>query len=872
MLSRSRLWALAALLYLLMPSAILGQQFLEQSINLGVAHTPQSFNLFGAGCSMVDFNLDGTDDLTYLRHQQLPSFFTSTATGFSGIASFVSASSSPKAIQWVDIDNDGDLDCFVTRRTEAIDLYERTGPFTFINRINNSGIINDNHHSYGASWGDYDLDGDLDLYLCAYDGSMNFSNQEDNNHLYRNNGNFQFEEVTTVAGLEAEYALSFQSLWLDINHDLYPDLFVINDKNMPNKFYLNNTDGTFTDISESSGMDVVMDAMTISCADFNQDAYLDIYITNSNVTFNASLGTLLFVGGPDNTFTEASEAYGLKLLNTFTWGANWMDIDNDGDLDLYVAEAQPLNPNLDDHLFVNQGAESGFQFIENNALLEGFLPVDSHGISSGDPNNDGYVDFCVTTNQGDPFRYFVNQGGDNNFLKVNLSGILSNTMGVGSWISAYAEGQAQTQYTFCGENYLGQNSYTKIFGLGSAEIVDSLIVEWPSGVVDRWYDIDINQTLTLSEGETFEIPFLEGEAFYNLCVGDSLSLSFNHPNFVSWSDGTLESQISITETGTYWANFTNAVNEELPSNSISVAFHEVEVPEFSVENISCFGGADGSVQVNLLEGQSLIYQNEMIEGELISNLAAGEVVYEVVDSIGCLQAVALELTEATEITSTGPIFIPNCEGGYELLFEGLHNGGTGELTVNWGEFNPDNVAPGAYNYYIIDDLACASTFGLELEAYDVLSVSGTISGVNDDGLGSIVLDVQGGFEPYDFEWTNTEGDTSAGDLEEGVYSVVVTDANGCESSAEFLITQISERGDEAIHLYPNPGTNGFVINNAAHARLRVRDAQGRMIFETIILDKAVFIETNHWAQGIYFLELAGEQVHINKQWIKTVSN
>ena len=101
---------------------------------------------------------------------------------------------------------------------------------------------------------------------------------------------------------------------------------------------------------------------------------------------------------------------------------------------------------------------------------------------------------------------------------------------------------------------------------------------------------------------------------------------------------------------------------------------------------------------------------------------------------------------------------------------------------------------------------------------------------------------------------------------------MVTDANGCEISAGFLITQISERGDEAIHLYPNPGTNGFVINNAAHARLRVRDAQGRMIFETIILDKAVFIETNHWAQGIYFLELAGEQVHINKQWIKTVSN
>lgn len=868
MLSRSRLMALAALLFLFIPSAIHGQQFVEQSVNLGVAHTPQSFNLFGAGCSMVDFNLDGTDDLSYLRHQQLPSFFLATDDGFASIASFVNASSNPKAIQWADIDNDGDLDCFITRRTEGIDLFERTGPLSFVNRISTSGIINNNHHNYGASWGDYDLDGDLDLYLCAYDGSMNFSNQEDNNHLYRNNGNFQFEEVTTVAGLEAEYALSFQSLWLDINHDLYPDLFVINDKNMPNKLYLNNTDGTFTDISESSGMDVVMDAMTISCADFNQDGYLDIFITNSNVTFNAALGTQLFVGGPNNTFMEAAEVHGLKLLNTFTWGANWMDIDNDGDLDLYVAEAQPLNPNLDDHLFVNQGADSGFQFIENNALLEGFLPVDSHGISSGDPNNDGYVDFCVTTNQGDPFRYFVNQGGENTFLKVNLSGVLSNSMGVGSWISCYEQGQVQTQYTFCGENYLGQNSYTKIFGLGNTDKVDSLIVEWPSGVVDRLYDVDVNQTLTISEGQTFEIPLLEGQAFYHLCVGDSMHLSFEHPNFVSWSNGSLENQITVTETGTYWANFTNAVNEVLMSNTVSFTFHEVQVPAYSTDNVSCFGGADGSVQVDLFEGQSLIYQDEVLNEGLITNLPAGELLYQVLDSIGCSQEVTIELTEATEILSTGPIFIPNCDGSYELLFEGLHNGGTGELTLNWGEFNPENVAPGTYTYFIFDEMMCSSTFEISLEPLEVLSVSGVISGVSDEGLGSIVLDVQGGAEPYEFEWTNTEGDIIAGDLEEGNYSVLVTDANGCESSAEFLITQISEQSDEAIHLYPNPGTNGFVINNAAHARLRVRDTQGRMIFETIILDNKEFIETSHWGRGLYFLQLSGENIELKKQWIK----
>lgn len=868
MLFRSRLWTLASMLCLLFQTTTIGQQFVEESFNLGLAHTPQSFNLFGAGCSMVDFNLDGTDDLTYLRHQQLPSFFVGTESGFSSIAAFANASASPKAIQWVDVDNDGDLDCFITRRTEAIDLYERTGPFTFINRISTSGIINSNHHNYGASWGDYDLDGDLDLYLCAYDGLMNSSDQEDNNHFYRNNGDFQFEDVTASSGLAAEYALSFQSIWLDINHDLYPDLFVINDKNMPNKLYLNNTDGTFTDISESSGMDVLMDAMTISCADFNQDGYLDIFITNSNVTFNASLGTLLFVGGPDNTFTEASEAHGLKLLNTFTWGANWMDIDNDGDLDLYVTEAQPLNPNLDDHLFVNQGAESGFQFIENNALLEGFLPVDSHGISSGDPNNDGYVDFCVTTNQGDPFRYFVNQGGENNFLKVNLSGVLSNSMGVGSWISTYAQGQAQTQYTFCGENYLGQNSYTKIFGLGSAQMVDSVIVEWPSGVVDRLYDLDINQTLSISEGESFEVPFLEGQTFYHLCVGDSLSLSFVHPNFLSWSDGTLENEITITASGSYWANFSTPLNQVMESNAVSITFHELQAPAFSTENVSCFGGADGSLAIELEAGQNLIYQNQVLDDAVIANLAAGILTYEVVDSLGCSREFTAELSEATQITSTGPVFIPNCGGNYELLFEGLHSGGTGELVIDWGEFNPDQVEPGAYTYFIFDELNCSSQFELELAPFDVLTLEASVFGVSDEGLGSIELNVQGGFEPYEYSWTNTAGEGLVNDLEEGIYFVEVSDANGCEISAEFVITKLTEQQDHRIEVFPNPGNHGFVIKNAAQAFLRVCDAQGRVLLETKILDNQEFIQTEHWAKGLYFLHLQGDELEINQQWLK----
>jgi hypothetical protein len=869
MLKQSRTWTLVMAAILLFLGSVSAQQFVELSQALGVAHTPQHFNLFGAGTSMVDFNQDGIDDLSYHRHQQLPSFFLSDEENFSSIASFANASSSPKAMQWVDVDNDGDLDCFISRRAEALALYERTGPNSFIDRIAPSGIINNNHHSYGASWGDYDLDGDLDLYLCAYDAGMNFANQQDNNHLYRNNGNFTFEDVTVSAGLQPEYALSFQSLWLDVNHDLYPDLLVINDKDKQNRLYLNNGDGTFDDISESSGMNTIMDAMTTTCADFNQDGYLDVFITNSNVTNNATLGTQLFAGGPNNTFTEVSAQHGLNLTDVFTWGANWMDIDNDGDLDLYIAEAKPLDPDLDDHLFVNLGAESGFQFIENNALIEGAINVDSFSISSGDPNNDGYVDFCVSTNIGDPLRYFVNQGGENHYLKVKLAGVASNSMGVGAWITCYSGGMGQSIYTFCGENYLGQNSYTKIFGLAGDEKADSLIVEWPSGVIDRLYDVSTDQTIELLEGASFELAILEGEAVYHLCEGDSLELQFEHPNFVGWSNGEESSTLVITQSGEYWANYLNPVNEQLSTNSISINFSETQTPEINISHPDCFGGAGGMISLDLFEGQSLWWNGEEVEGTMIENLPAGEVHFEVLDSIGCAQALSTVLLDGTEITSTPPLFVANCNGNYDFVFSGVQNGGNGELSVDWNGIDTNDVAPGSYSYVVSDSLNCQTLFPLELEDFSPLEVISTFNGIQDEGGGSIELDIQGGFEPYSVIWSNGATSESISNLNPGSYEVSVVDAMGCGYSESFLITSTQEFQQEKLLVYPNPGHHELKLLNTTPGLLTVIDAQGKQVYSIRIYGSSLSISTENWGAGMYFIHLQSKERKQVLPWIKS---
>ncbi len=856
MLKQSHKWALVMAAICLFLGSVSAQQFVEQSQAMGLGHTPLYFNLFGAGTSMVDFNQDGIDDLSYLRHQQSPSFFVGNEESFDLISSFASGSSSPKAVQWVDVDNDGDLDCFISRRSEPLALYERTGPNSFVDRIAPSGIINNNHHNYGASWGDYDLDGDLDLYLCAYDAGMNFANQQDNNHLYRNNGNFSFEDVTVSAGIQPEYALSFQSLWLDVNHDLYPDLLVINDKNKQNRLYLNNGDGTFDDISESAGMDVIMDAMTTTCADFNQDGYLDVFITNSNVTENADLGTLLFAGGPNNTFTEVSAQHGLHLTDVFTWGANWMDIDNDGDLDLYIAEAKPLDPNLDDHLFVNLGAESGFQFVENNALIQGAINVDSFSISSGDPNNDGYVDFCVSTNVDDPFRYFVNQGGDNHYLKVHLSGVASNTMGVGAWISCYSGGVGQQLYTFCGENYLGQNSYTKIFGLNGSEKADSLIVEWPSGIIDRLYDVDANQTITLLEGSSFELAVLEGEAVYQLCEGDSISLHFEHPNFVSWSNGDVGDELVVTSSGEYWANYLSPLNETLATNSISIYFSPTLTPEIQVSHPTCFGGAEGRIDLELFEGQTLWWNGEMMEEATIENLPAGEVHFEVMDSIACLQSLNAVLIDGPEITSTPPLFLPQCDGTYNMVFEGIQEGGNGELIVHWNGMDEEDVAPGEYTYMVTDSAGCQALFPISLDDFPLLALQSNWSGVEDENLGSIQLEVTGGVEPYAYAWSNGATESSIEDLEEGSYEVVITDAMGCELTETFLITDVLSTDARTFQLFPNPGNDYFQINATPNTQISVCDARGTIVHQEIHRQEGEWIiSTKEWAPGAYFIHV-----------------
>ncbi len=485
------IYTIAVFVFFLIQS-INGQILFKEASGLGLNNVTYGDGILGGGISFFDFDQDGWDDITVSSEINKPvRFFKNFQGSFVEVFfNIVDPLYQTKTVQWVDFDNDADYDFFVTGNTDSNRLYENDGTMSFTDITVAAGLMTTDNKTFGSSWGDYNNDGLLDLFI----NSRNPSNNNIPNILYHNNGDGTFTNVNDDAGISPFNHLSFCSAFFDYNNDGWQDIVISNDKDPKNLLYHNNGDGTYTEMGEETQTNVIMDAMSTAIGDPNKDGWQDFYVTNTQE------GNAFFENNGNGTFSNIATSNG-TLMESIAWGAVFLDADNDRDLDLYVSGVlDGTSGMLPSAFYENDG--NGNYTIPVGAGFEDDT-AQSYANAIGDFNNDGFPDIIVLNYAPDDIFLWQNSCPvDYNWLKVKLQGTESNRMGIGSTIEIMVGGEKQYNYTLCGEGYLGQNSAYEFFGIGDATEIEYVKVTWLSGIVDFIENPGINQVMTIIEGST----------------------------------------------------------------------------------------------------------------------------------------------------------------------------------------------------------------------------------------------------------------------------------------------------------------------------------------------------------------------------------
>ncbi len=479
------------LYFLLFSNLLISQVAFENVASTAGANYAYGDTTFGGGVSFVDFDNDGWDDITYATEAGSEIYFLKNNNGvFTSVTlNGISNTLKTKQVIWIDYDNDGDKDLFVTGFEGVNKFYQNDGSMNFTDISSTIGFFTDDQFTYGASFADIDNDGDLDAFISNRDGVAD--NQR--NYLYRNDAGV-YVDITSASGIPLDSQLSFCSIFFDYNNDDYQDIYVSNDKpDNINRLYKNNGDGTFDDVSVSSGAGIGINAMTTTVGDYNADGWFDVYVTNTPE------GNQLLHNNGDGTFTDRSSDTG-TTFDSLGWGSVFLDADNDGLLDLYVSGGfDGSHASFLPSAFYHQQGDGTFVIPASIGLDNDTRESYSNAI--GDINNDGKPDIIVGNDTEANFLWENKTTATNNWLKVKLEGVTTNKDGIGNRIEINVGGQSQYRYTLAGEGYLSQNSFYEFFGVGTASVIDYIEVIWTgTGQTETINNVSPNQTITIKQG------------------------------------------------------------------------------------------------------------------------------------------------------------------------------------------------------------------------------------------------------------------------------------------------------------------------------------------------------------------------------------
>jgi enediyne biosynthesis protein E4 len=505
----------------------------------------------GAGCAFLDYDNDGWLDL-YLVNSGRCDFFNpdpplrnalyrnnrdGTFTDVTEKAG-VGGGGYGMGVAAADYDGDGFTDLYVTQYDRCI-LYHNNGDGTFSDVTEKAGVAAPGWAS-SAVWFDYDNDGRLDLFVCRFVDFRKELNQFCGNtvtgerfycvpHVYHptpswlfhNNGDGTFTDVSKESGIAHYLGKAWGAVACDINNDGNMDLFVANDT-VANFLLLNSGNGRFTDVGTESGVAYSAQGssrsgMGVDAADFDNDGWVDLFVTNVDREMYS-----LYHNNHDKAFDDVAipNTIGKTTVQMSGWGLKFFDFDNDGDLDLFIANGHPddkvetrggdvkyAEPLL---LFRNTGAgyKQRFENVSDQAgpiFKESFA---ARGLAIGDFDNDGAVDVLVAVNNDAPLLLRNTAAKGNHWLGIRLVGKKANREAIGARVTWQAGNLRRQLFKVGGGSFLSSHDPRMVLGIGQRPKIDWVEVRWPrpSRLVERFTNLPLNRYITLEEGAGMRVP------------------------------------------------------------------------------------------------------------------------------------------------------------------------------------------------------------------------------------------------------------------------------------------------------------------------------------------------------------------------------
>jgi len=494
----------------------------------------------GAGCAFVDYDNDGWMDIylvnsgkcdfydplpplrNALYHNNRDGTFTDV-TEKAGVA----GGGYGQGVAVGDYDGDGFPDLYVTQYGRSI-LYHNNRDGTFTDVTEKAGVAAPGWSS-SAVWFDYDNDGRLDLFVCRFvdfDKSKNLPCAAGDSPgyciprlykpmpswLFHNNGDGTFTDVSKSTGIGNYSGKAWGVVATDINNDGRMDLFVANDT-VANFLFVNRGGGKFEEIGAPAGVAYSeagrpRSGMGVDSADFNQDGWMDLFVANIDHEMYS-----LYQNNRDETFDDEAVATGIASATHLMsgWGLKFFDYDNDGNLDLFLSNGNPddliqvfrKDVTYQEPMLLFHGDGKILQNVSDKSGPVFAKQLSARGLAIGDFDNDGAIDVLVSVNDGEPLLLRNDAGRKSHWLGITLVGTKSNRDAIGARLTYHAGDMKRTRMKVGGGSFLSSHDPRIVLGLGQHTKLDSVEIKWPSpsNAIERFTALPIDRYITIVEGQ-----------------------------------------------------------------------------------------------------------------------------------------------------------------------------------------------------------------------------------------------------------------------------------------------------------------------------------------------------------------------------------